>query len=557
MNPRQHNDNIEDPCFHPMMMNVGIGESLVSRKLNNPFYHTPPELAIIAANKLKKSIPNYPWKHEFGTAGQFNEFALGKMFGVLVVSNKQGDIGYLRAFSGKIDESNNWEGFVPPVFNVLETDGFFKVGERELNELTLKVEAAEANPIYQNKLEERNTFEHQFNLELGELKYHNAEKKARRDLIRKNNSDRSIIIELENESKRDHFVLKDFRKKGLARLESLNSELQILVQPIYDLKEKRKVLSNRIQKRIFDSYVFRNALGESKSLLDTFDITPPAGAGECCAPRLFQYAYLHGYNPIAIAEFWWGQSPPKEVRNHGEFYPACRSKCYPILTFMLQGLDVEANPIESEANTSSPKIIYEDDALMIIDKPNNYLSVPGKTKATSVLQWVKENHIVNDNPVIVHRLDMATSGIMVLAKTMESYHHLQKQFLNRSVNKRYTAILDGILDRNEGYIELPLRVDLDDRPRQLVCFEHGKPAKTRYQIVNIEGDKTRIHFYPITGRTHQLRVHASHLLGLGMPIVGDELYGIAGERLKLHADTLSFKHPETGERLTFTSPPEF
>jgi tRNA pseudouridine32 synthase/23S rRNA pseudouridine746 synthase len=152
---------------------------------------------------------------------------------------------------------------------------------------------------------------------------------------------------------------------------------------------------------------------------------------------------------------------------------------------------------------------------------------------------------------------MSTSGLLIAAKNEKTHKNLQKQFMNRTVHKRYVALLDGEIPLNEGLIDLPLRVDLDNRPTQLVCYDYGKQAQTKYEVVGIENGKTRIHFYPITGRTHQLRVHAAHQLGLNTPIVGDDLYGVKGERLHLHAEKISFEHPVKKKKVTFKVPSPF
>jgi tRNA pseudouridine32 synthase/23S rRNA pseudouridine746 synthase len=273
---------------------------------------------------------------------------------------------------------------------------------------------------------------------------------------------------------------------------------------------------------------------------------PPAASGECAAPKLFQYAYECGLKPIAMAEFWWGASPKSEVRKHKQFYPSCRSKCEPILGHMMKGLDVENNPIlEVKSHNQPLEIVYEDDYLLLVNKPHDFLSVPGKTTLDSVYTKMKQYLPNAKGPLLVHRLDMSTSGLLLVAKNERTYKKLQKQFIERSVKKRYVAVLDGEISKKEGIIDLPLRVDLDNRPQQLVCYEHGKPAKTKYEEVDVVAGKTRIHFYPISGRTHQLRVHAAHVDGLNTPIIGDDLYGVKGERLYLHAAQLTFIHPVT------------
>jgi tRNA pseudouridine32 synthase/23S rRNA pseudouridine746 synthase len=318
------------------------------------------------------------------------------------------------------------------------------------------------------------------------------------------------------------------------------------------LKEERKARSAALQAEIFEQFYFFNKNLEKKSLGEIFKNTPDgkpiAGSGECAAPKLFQYAFSNSLKPVALAEFWWGESPPSEIRVHGQYYPACRGKCEPILGHMLSGMDIAENPmLKNPAEGKELQIFWEDDYIVVIDKPDEFLSVPGKNISDSVATRLRFLFPRATGPLVVHRLDMSTSGLLLAAKTEEVYKTLQRQFLKREVKKRYVALLEGELKVNEGIINLPLRVNLEDRPRQMVCYEHGKPAVTRFEVLEIKDGKTRIHFYPITGRTHQLRVHAAHPQGLNMPIVGDDLYGSRSERLFLHAEYLEFRHPITNE----------
>ena len=344
-----------------------------------------------------------------------------------------------------------------------------------------------------------------------------------------------LLKQLSEESIYYNYRLKDLKKAGEAKIETAKLHVQSFETPIAALKEKRATLSASLQKRLHEQYRFLNANGEVKDLLDIFNDAmspPPAGAGECAAPKLFQYAYEHNLRPIAMAEFWWGASPKSEVRQHKQFYPSCRSKCEPILGHMMQGLQVEDNPIANIPKHNDPlDIVYEDEYLLLVNKPAEFLSVPGKRVQESVLTQVRRYLPKAKGPLLVHRLDMSTSGLLLVAKNEKTHKNLQKQFIARTIKKRYVALLDGELQTKEGIIDLPLRVDLDNRPQQLVCYTYGKPAQTK--------------FYPITGRTHQLRVHAAHVDGLHTPIVGDDLYGKKANRLHLHAEKLSFTHPVT------------
>ncbi|MFW5446977.1 MAG: RluA family pseudouridine synthase, partial [Methylophagaceae bacterium] len=312
----------------------------------------------------------------------------------------------------------------------------------------------------------------------------------------------------------------------------------------------------------FDNYQFLNKHGVEKSLRelfrDTAQQTPPAGAGECAAPKLLQYAFTHNLKPLALAEFWWGASPKSEIRQHLNFYAACLGKCQPILTHMLKGMQIDENPLlTNPAEGQKIEIIYQDDVMAVINKPAEFLSVPGKNIEDSVYLRMKQYFPSAKGPLIVHRLDMSTSGLMVIALSKEAHKTIQKQFINRTVNKRYVALLDGLLADEEGTVDLPLRVDLDDRPRQLVCYDYGKPAETHWKLIEQKKGKSKIYFYPKTGRTHQLRVHSAHIKGLNMPIVGDDLYGKKANRLHLHAESLEFTHPITKEVMTFQVDAEF
>jgi tRNA pseudouridine32 synthase/23S rRNA pseudouridine746 synthase len=285
-------------------------------------------------------------------------------------------------------------------------------------------------------------------------------------------------------------------------------------------------------------------------LEEIFKGNPPAGAGECAAPKLLHFAFKHELKPIAMAEFWWGQSPKGEMRKHQQFYPACTGKCEPILKHMLQGIPMEENPFAiNPAEGKELAIVFEDDYLLLVNKPAEFLSVPGKQITDSVQTRIKTLY---PNAMIVHRLDMSTSGLLIFGKTPDIYKKLQAQFIKRNVKKRYVAQLDGVLSEDSGSINLPLRGDLHNRPNQIVCFEQGKPAQTHWEVIERKDNKTLVYFYPITGRTHQLRVHAAHSLGLNTPIVGDDLYGTKADRLHLHAERITFVHPISKEIITFT-----
>ncbi len=552
--------NFENVLFHPLTVGSTIE---LPEKFTFPFYYEPHELSVLAAEDLQNYLEEEAnFNHNFGLNPNAEGLVIGKMFGVMVVQNTDGVIGYLAAFSGKLAESNEHKGFVPTVYDTLNPEGFYKIGEQELNEINRKIEILEASEVYISSKANLKECLEAYDKELKALKQTIKEKKAERKIRRDIEADmltpeayKNLLEELKNQSIYYHFRLKDLKNDWKAKIEQAESHLQDIQSELDTLKEKRRLQSASLQKRLHEQYAFLNAEGNAKDLLAIFENTtvriPPAGAGECAAPKLFQYAYENNLKPIAMAEFWWGASPRSEVRKHKQFYPSCRSKCEPILGHMMQGLTVEANPILEVKKHDAPlEILYEDDYLLLVNKPHEFLSVPGKTSLDSV-QTKMQHYIPNSKgPLLVHRLDMSTSGILLVAKNEKTHKNLQKQFINRTVKKRYVAVLDGELTTKAGLIDLPLRVDLDNRPQQLVCYEHGKPAKTKYEVVKVENGKTRIHFYPITGRTHQLRVHAAHGQGLKTSILGDDLYGTRGTRLHLHAEMLEFEHPVKKEQIT-------
>jgi tRNA pseudouridine32 synthase/23S rRNA pseudouridine746 synthase len=533
-----------------------------------PFYYTPNPIALEAVGQLQERLKSGDFKHDFGIGRSERNGAIGKMFGVLVVQNESGELGYLAAFSGKLGNSNHHEGFVPPVYDLLDPSGFFRKEEIEVNELTLELHRLEQNEGYlqlKNKVGiHRNTFLQWTEEEKAQLKKSKKLRQVKRDTADQTDAStyNFLIEELKEESIRQQIQFKQQQYAKKLDLNQMEESLQEFEQQLSELREKRAAMSADIQRRIFQSYTFLNSANQQKSLLDIFKETPfntpPAGAGECAAPKLLQYAFLNQLKPIAMAEFWWGMSPESEVKIHQEFYPACRGKCEPILSHMLKGIELDVNPMSiNPAEGKELPIIYEDDYLLLVNKPAEFLSVPGKTIVDSVQTRIQHLYPYATGPLLVHRLDMSTSGIILIAKKKDIHESLQKQFLKRSVEKRYIALLQGYVKSTQGEIELPLRVDLEDRPRQLVCYEHGKHALTRYEVLERTKGYTRVYFYPHTGRTHQLRVHAAHASGLNAPIIGDDLYGQKADRLYLHAEYFSFWHPITKERVEITCPAPF
>jgi tRNA pseudouridine32 synthase/23S rRNA pseudouridine746 synthase len=542
-------------CFIPLKDNSS--ELILPEKLDYPFYYDPHPLAIKAVKDLQQKLENFNYNHNFGIGKTDRGNAIGKMFGVLVVENDSGEIGYLAAFSGKLGDQNHHEGFVPPVFDILQEDGFFKKGETELNELNRKIEFIENSKEYWDAIQFLDKRKTENEEKINQFKSFLKSEKQKRDQIRQENINNLSQVEFEklNEQLKNESISQQLEFKRLKK--SLAHEISELEQNTYrelrELKELRATKSAALQQAIFREYKFLNSKKQNQSLLEIFSKTifktPPAGAGECAAPKLFQFAFLHDLKPICMAEFWWGMSPDSEVRVHKQFYPACRGKCEPILAHMLEGLEIEKNPMLSQAEVKDLEIVFEDEWLLLVNKPADFLSVPGKELKDSVLERIKINYPSATGPLLVHRLDMSTSGLLLVAKTESVYKHLQNQFIQRKVRKTYLALLDGIVNEKEGNIDLPLRVDLEDRPKQMVCYEHGKNALTEFKVLEIKDNKTRIKFYPITGRTHQLRVHAAHHLGLNCPIVGDDLYGTKANRLHLHAAEIEFTHPISREKM--------
>ena len=548
--------------FTPFLSDVSTIE--LPEHFTYPFYYSPHPLSLVACRELQNYLKNQTdFSHNFGFDENDKSLQIGKMFGVLVVKNLAGELGYLAAFSGKLADENHHKRFVPPVFDLLENGNFFRVGEVEVNNITLQIQALENDANYLQLKANLDVAKANLVAEITAKKQALKASKKLRDEKRSaaksalNDAEQlQLIEELKTESIREQLAAKDFIREISLNYAELDAEFQKLEQVIIKLKEERALKSSLLQKEIFEKYTFLNQALKEKSLLAIFSATvfqtPPAGAGECAAPKLLQYAFLHQLQPICMAEFWWGKSPNSEVRLHEQFYPACRGKCEPILAHMLEGISLEKNPMLEQATVKKIPIIYEDDYLLLINKPPDFLSVPGKELKDSVYERIRLQYPTASGPLLVHRLDMSTSGLLLIAKSEEIYKHLQSQFIRRVVKKSYIALLDGIVNETEGAISLPLRVDLEDRPKQLVCYEHGKNAFTKYKVLAYENGKTRIQFFPITGRTHQLRVHAAHQLGLNCPIVGDDLYGTKGERLCLHAQWIQFKHPITKELVEFS-----
>lgn len=512
--------------------------------MNNPFGYEPHPLCVLACEELQALLAKREeWREEIDR---------GKMFGVLIV-NKEGETGYLTAYSGQIGGRSDWDGFVPAVFDYLQPDGYFKTHEAEITRINHSVSQMEKDPWMKNAQTEIVALQQsrQQAIVLHQTKMKEA--KAKRDMRR---SEGPLTDEEEKAmTKESQFMKAELRriKKTLAEKTAIEREYDERTAEIARLRRLRKELSDSLQQWLFSQFRMLNAEGGSRDLLEIFRDTaakiPPAGSGECCEPKLLQYAYEHGYKPLQMAMFWWGESPREEIRHHLCFYPACNGKCKPVLEWMLPEAVGEGVGICVDAE-SRVETLYEDAEIVVVCKPSGMLSVPGKGCGESVYSVMRRRYPSATGPLIVHRLDMATSGVMVIAKTEFAYHRLQEQFAAHRVRKRYVAIVCGTDFPLRGTVRLPLMPDYLDRPRQVVSHDHGKEAVTEYEVLEEKDGRRRLALWPKTGRTHQLRVHCAHREGLRAPILGDPLYGNEkADRLYLHAEAISFHHPLTGEMM--------
>ena len=518
-----------------------------------PYCYEPHPMALMAVEQVKQYVSSrIDWADELGA---------GKMMGVLVAQDAQGQLGFLAAFSGNLAGSVHHDFFVPPVYDLLDPQGEFKRGEAQITAINHEVERLKHSPELAAMMKREAEEKQLMGTEIEAFKTMMAQHKLTRDKRRQDPDITPVELEeLLNQSRFEKAELRRIRQRHEEKQREITAEIVDFNHQIDELKARRKAMSEALQERIFRLFVVSNAMGERRDLVEVFrplGTLPPAGAGECCAPRLLNFAYNNGLSPVCMAEFWWGASPVGEVRHHGHFYPACRSKCKPILDIMMQGLDVEDNALGQPLDDMALDVVYDDQWLTVLNKPSGMLTVPGKLLEDSLLTRFQAAHPEAVGPIVVHRLDQETSGLVIFAKDKATHKFLQQQFESHSIKKRYIALLDGLVEPDGGVIDLPLLPDINDRPRQRVDYEYGKPSVTRYQVLERSDTLTRVAFTPLTGRTHQLRVHASHPLGLNCPIVGDRLYGTAATRLMLHAERITFTHPATGQQITLDCPPEF
>lgn len=524
-------------------------------------------------------------------------FSEGKMLGVLVCrsSGISRDLCFIAAFSGNVGGRSHIDGFVPPIFDLCDPNGHFKQREAEITSINHRIHTlsnSDRLASFQSELSETTGARDRA---LAEFRMAMAEHRIRREDMRSRTSDPHELARLIKESQHEKAEFRRLKASWEKNISSVQDQIRTMQDEISQLKDERARMSDELQDWIFRQYVVHNALGESSSIADIFaghGLVPPGGTGECAAPKLLEYAYRNGLEPLAMGEFWYGRSPQTAVRTQGHFYPSCTSKCGPLLGYMMKGLSIGPSGFIGDGHIiPAPVIIYEDDSIVVAEKPSGMPSVPGLDGRISLEEYLS----LNDDPerssvsslvLAVHRLDMDTSGVMVFAKAEKAAAALRQQFAEHTVRKTYMARvtlatapaamgttaadaeaariepkagdIDMPLPRIEptaGCIDLPLAADYDERPRQRVDFRQGKPAHTEYEAVRIDQDGIAdLLLRPVTGRTHQLRVHCAHSLGLGSPILGDLLYGGSpAPRLHLHALSITFRHPVTDVELTFTS----
>lgn len=542
----------------------------VPERLNSPYEYTPHPLCVTAFGEICTLIHSTP--------SLLADAAKGKMIGILAVEvpgEKQPC--YLAAFSGLLDGRNRIDGFVPPLFDLMDPDGFFKKGEAEISALNRKIEQTEKGTEYRSLVERLTSLKSDAGLEISEytefMKKAKAERDARRvEMENTPGTDAEEYERLLNESRFQKAELHRIKLKWKERISEGEALLSACEREIIKMKEQRKSESAKLQERLFRNYILTDNFGNEKDILEIFrdfsakkgtgEMIPPAGTGECAAPKLFQYAFSHQMKPLAIAEFWFGQSPANSMKVHGRHYPACRNKCLPLLEFMLKGLQISQNDkidnlqiIKNCQNinlsTERPEILYEDEYVVAVNKPAGMLSMPGKDGSISLYEYLKEKYAGEETPLPVHRLDKYTSGIILAAKNIDVYRQLQRQFALQQVEKSYVAILSGIpKGKTQGTIDLPIAPDPENRPRQTVNAEYGKKSVTDFVVLSTKNGNAKVRFFPRTGRTHQIRVHCAHPDGLGCPILGDALYGSPSDRLYLHSESITFTHPITCKRVT-------
>ena len=545
-------------CFTPFAQPVSTIP--LPEQFTYPFFYEPHPLTIAASEQLQQQLETLP---------HLKAENAGKMFGVLVVKNEQNELGFLAAYSGQVDANKESINFVPPISSMQLNDENYLAKSKIINDLNAQIDELENSEQLKSISQLLATANEGFEKELQAQhalmqKSRKKRKKQRSDAEKKSSKTKiqQLKKKLATQSIEEKKQLQALKQKWQTQLVTLEQAHSKINDELEHLKKRRKTLSKSLQKILFAQYQFLNIDGEIEDLNAIFaklpEHTPASGAGDCAAPKLLQYAFKHNLTPIAMGEFWWGAPPKSAVRQHKNYYPSCFSKCQPILGHMLKGLNVEPSPLlNNPAQGKELTIVYQDDDLVIVNKPAEFLSVPGITIDDSVFLRMKTQFPEATGPLIVHRLDMSTSGLLIIALNKRAHKAIQKQFIERTIEKRYVALVDGNIEQESGTIELPLTPDFDDKPRQKVCYQKGKPALTTWQVLERKNNTTRLQLYPKTGRTHQLRVHCAHVLGLNTPIIGDTHYGKKADRLHLHAEYLAFTHPINHERLEFKIDADF
>ncbi|MCF7493778.1 pseudouridine synthase [Vibrio sp. L5-1] len=530
-----------------------------------PYYYTPHPMCELAMLQLQQSLLDCG----------VNETSQGNLYAVLLVQDPTTqELGYLSAFSGlQLDSSLASPltsiAFVPSAFDgqqfqVQNTQGLVKQATL-INDITNLEQTHNLDDLTSSLNELKNDA----SKAVEAFQIAMAANKAERTILReKANQEKALgnldsaadlLKQLGNQSSQEKRDLKALRIEWKQKIAERQLQVDAIESELKSRKQEYQAISAELEAQRLFHYRFINQALESKNLLELLDGKDALeGSGDCCLPKLLNFAFEHGFKPLALSEFWWGLPPTAVIRQHGNLYPVCQSKSFEIISHQLNGIELEDNPlIVNPAVGKSFDIVYEDDEIVVVNKPEEFLSVPGKFIEDSVYTRIKARYPNATGPLIIHRLDMSTSGLLILALTADSNKHIQKQFIDRTVEKRYTALLDGEIDGKSGDISMPLRGDITDRPRQLVCHEHGRNAETHWEAIGTSNGKTKVHLYPKTGRTHQLRVHCAHPSGLGVPIRGDDLYGYKRERLHLHAGYLKLIHPTTGKWMEFEVPSEF
>ncbi len=540
--------------------------------MNNPFDYIPDAACKEAFAELTAMLEALKVSDNPVDVNFLQELEAGKMLGVLIATDDLGARHTLYAFSGQLGHGGFYRrGFVGPVFDYLQPDGYFKTKEADISRQNAEIDLFENGHLAQLKSDYDRAKE-TLNSEFIEYKEKCRLSKLDRDIRRKSgDASEDEMAAMIRRSQFEKAELRRLKNRLAAHLEPLDADLNKAKAHLDAMKEKRRTDSEALQQWLFSNFRLLNARGESKSVSEIFADAPmkipPSGAGECCAPKLLQAAYMQGWHPVSMAEYWYGRPKGGEVRIHGSHYPACRGKCLPVLSWMLQGLDIEP-PLDNDCRVvamHTPEIVYENQWFCVVNKPSGMLSVPGKGAAVSVQQWLEERYGTDRQIKMAHRLDQDTSGLIVATFGEIPFKVMQSLFATRRVKKTYIAELVGDYSATgvppKGHIELPLSPDWLDRPRQKVDCDGGKEAVTDYEFTGVSNGRSRIIFYPLTGRTHQLRVHAASEPGLGMSIAGDRLYGknsgSGSGRLLLHAHSLEFTFPIDGRHYRFESPVPF